>query len=214
MARRKQRHFWGLPGRRPAPSILKGKQPERSCVACRKTIAKAQLLRYVLSPAGEVILDYNAKLPGRGCYVCADSQCINKALRENGFKRAFKKDAISPSSEELMRVISEKASGVIVSLLSLAQRSRKLSLGAFAVEADIKSGSLSLLLVMADISPASEKKWKNASAAKGLCFMVLPHIGQLQTVFGNKKVVGIKDEGISRRLEIEIDRAFMSDRDS
>jgi hypothetical protein len=44
--------------------------------------------------------------------------------------------------------------------------------------------------------------------------MVLPYIDQLQTVFGNKKVVGIKDEGISRRLEIEIERAFMSDPNS
>ena len=214
MAQRKPKHFWGLPGRRPTPSILKGKQPERSCVACRKTIAKAQLLRYVLSPAGEVVLDYNAKLPGRGCYICADSQCINKVTSENGFNRAFKKDTISPSSKEIIRAISEKAKGVTVSLLSLAQRSRKLSLGAFAVEADIKSGSLLLLLVMSDISSASEKKWKSASAGKGLRFMVLPYIDQLQTVFGNKKVVGIKDEGISRRLEIEIDRAFMSDPNS
>ncbi len=67
---------------------------------------------------------------------------------------------------------------------------------------------------MSDISSASEKKWKSASAAKGLRFMVLPCIDQLQTVFGNKKVVGIKDEGISRRLEIEIKRAFMSDPNS
>ena len=214
MAQRKQKLFWGLPKRRPALSILKGKPPLRSCIACRKTIAKAQLLRYVLSPAGEVVLDYNAKLPGRGCYVCADNQCINKVLSENGFNRAFKKNTISPPSEEFIRSISEKASGVVVSLLSLAQRSRKLSLGAFAVESDIKSGSLSLLLAMSDISSASEKKWKSASAGKGLRFMVLPYIDQLQAVLGNKKVVGIKDEGISRRLEIEIERAFMSDPNS
>lgn len=185
------------------------KQPERSCIACRKTAAKAELLRYVLSPAGEVVLDYNAKLPGRGCYVCADSQCINKAANENGFNRAFKKNVVTPSSKELICAISEKASGVIVSLLSLSQRSKKLSLGAYAVEADIKSGSLYLVLAMSDISSASEKKWKSASAGKGLPFMVLPYIDHLQTVLGNKKVVGIKDEGISRRLEIEIDRAFM-----
>ena len=214
MVQRKPKHFWHLPGRRPTPSVLKGKQPLRSCIACRKIVAKAQLLRYVLSPAEEVVLDYNAKLPGRGCYVCADSDCLTKVSIERGFNRAFKKNVVSPSAKELMRAISEKASGVIVSLLSLAQRSRKLSLGAFAVEADIKSGSLLLLLVMSDISSASEKKWKSASAGKGLRFMVLPYIDQLQTVFGNKKVVGIKDEGISRRLEIEIDRAFMSDPNS
>lgn len=167
-----------------------------------------------MSPAGEVVLDYNAKLPGRGCYVCADIQCISKVTSENGFSRAFKKNAISPSSKELICAISEKASGVIVSLLSLAQRSKKLSLGAFSVEADIKNGSLLLLLAMSDISSASEKKWKSACAGKGLRFMVLPYMDQLQAVLGNKKVVGIKDEGISRRLEIEIDRAFMSDPDS
>lgn len=211
MVQRRQRRFWGLPGRRPAPSILMGKQPERSCIACRKTIAKAQLLRYVLSPAGEVVLDYNAKLPGRGCYLCADSKCITKVTSERGFNRAFKKNAISPSPDELISAISEKARGVIVSLLSLAQRSRKLSLGAFAVEADIKRGSLLLLLALSDISSSSEKKWKSASASKGLRFLVLPLIDQLHTVFGNKKVVGIKDEGIASRLEIEIERAFMSD---
>lgn len=129
---------------------------------------------------------------------------------ENGFNKAFKKSTISLTPEELISAISEKASGVIVSLLSLAQRSRKLSLGAFSVEADIKRGSLLLLLALSDISSASEKKWKSASAAKGLRFIVLPCIDQLQTVFGNKKVIGIKDEGISRRLEIEIERAFMS----
>lgn len=190
---------------------MKGKEPERSCIACRKTTAKARLLRYVLSPAGEVVLDYNAKLPGRGCYLCADSKCIDKVTREKGFNKAFKKSNIAPSPEELTCAISEKARGVIVSLLSLAQRSRKLSLGAFSVEADIKSGSILLLLAMSDTSSASEKKWKSASSAKGLRFMVLPCIDQLQSVFGSKKVVGIKDEGIAARLEIEIERAFMLD---
>lgn len=158
-----------------------------------------------------MVLDYNHKLPGRGCYLCADSSCIGRAKGGNAFGRAFKKKVSCPSAEELAGAVSGKAKGVIVSLLSLAQRSGKLSLGAFAVEADIKRGALLLLLAMSDISPASESKWKSAGAAKGLRFLVLPGIGQLETVLGNKKVLGVKDEGIARRLETEIERAFMSD---
>ena len=48
------------------------------CVFCRQRFAKAALTRYVFSPAGEFTRDDRQTMPGRGCYVCSHTACIQK----------------------------------------------------------------------------------------------------------------------------------------
>lgn len=54
----------------------------RTCVACRTVSGKRNLLRVVRSPDGQVRLDPSGKAEGRGAYVCASIECVEKALKK------------------------------------------------------------------------------------------------------------------------------------
>jgi len=48
----------------------------RTCIACRQVEDRAELVRLVLSPEGEVVVDYRGRLPGRGAWVHCREACI------------------------------------------------------------------------------------------------------------------------------------------
>lgn len=54
--------------------------PQRSCVACRETLPKRNLMRLVSTPEG-VRVDPSGKLPGRGAYLHDKKSCWQKALK-------------------------------------------------------------------------------------------------------------------------------------
>ena len=67
-----------------------GREPHRTCVACRRVRPKSELIRLVASD-GNVVVDERKVAPGRGAYACADGGCperarsrATKALRMTG----------------------------------------------------------------------------------------------------------------------------------
>lgn len=65
------------------------KIPMRQCLGCREHKPKKELIRVVRSPDGEVALDFKGKLPGRGAYVCPQSDCLARARKSRALERAF-----------------------------------------------------------------------------------------------------------------------------
>ena len=59
----------------------KRKIPERRCLGCNEHKPKAELLRVVRTPEGEVVLDFKGKMNGRGAYICKQLSCLKKARR-------------------------------------------------------------------------------------------------------------------------------------
>lgn len=78
-------------------SAVGAADPQRSCVACRATRPKEELLRFVRAPDGAVFLDVEARLPGRGAWVCAASTCVMRAVERGGFARAFEAAVLPPA---------------------------------------------------------------------------------------------------------------------
>jgi predicted RNA-binding protein YlxR (DUF448 family) len=58
---------------------MTGKDPQRSCLGCRETKDKKDLLRFVLAPDRTLVPDLLARLPGRGAYTCMNSACLRAA---------------------------------------------------------------------------------------------------------------------------------------
>ena len=56
--------------------------PLRTCVACRETKPKRELLRVVRTPDGHVLIDATGKKSGRGAYLCARLSCWESALKK------------------------------------------------------------------------------------------------------------------------------------
>ncbi len=63
--------------------------PQRTCVSCRRTGEKRELVRVVRTPQGTVEVDRTGKKPGRGAYVCGERDCWDKAVRQGRLEHAL-----------------------------------------------------------------------------------------------------------------------------
>lgn len=67
---------------------MEKKIPMRTCIACRVSKPKKELIR-VVKFNDEIKLDKTGKLNGRGAYVCNDEVCIVKLKKQKLLNRAF-----------------------------------------------------------------------------------------------------------------------------
>jgi predicted RNA-binding protein YlxR (DUF448 family) len=64
----------------------------RMCAVTRQVRPIDELIRFVVSPQGEVIPDLKRKLPGRGLWVSASRRAVAEAVRRHQFSKGFKRD--------------------------------------------------------------------------------------------------------------------------
>ena len=64
----------------------------RMCAVTREQKLTDELIRFVVSPAGEVVPDVKRKLPGRGLWVSASREVVAEAVRRHQFSKGFKRD--------------------------------------------------------------------------------------------------------------------------
>jgi len=62
------------------------------CAVSREQKPVSDLIRFVVSPAGEVVPDVKRKLPGRGLWVSASREMVAEAVRRHQFSKGFKRD--------------------------------------------------------------------------------------------------------------------------
>ena len=80
------------------------KIPMRMCTGCSESKPKAQLVRVVRSPQGEISIDLQGKKPGRGAYICKSVECLKKARKSKRIERSLE---TSISEEVYMQLESE-----------------------------------------------------------------------------------------------------------
>ena len=94
------------------PDLDNGPRTDRSatmrmCAVTRQVRPIDELIRFVVTPTGEVIPDLKRKLPGRGLWVSASRQAVAEAVRRNQFSKGFKRDlrvkpALADDTESLL----------------------------------------------------------------------------------------------------------------
>ena len=65
------------------------KIPMRQCMGCNEHIPKAELLRVVRGPEGEISLDFTGKKSGRGAYVCRKTACLGRVRKSGRLERVL-----------------------------------------------------------------------------------------------------------------------------
>lgn len=65
------------------------KTPQRTCVGCGRVTDKRSLVRIVRTPEGDVAVDPTGKRSGRGAYVCATRECLQRAVRSGKLSKAL-----------------------------------------------------------------------------------------------------------------------------
>lgn len=83
------------------------KTPQRMCIACRAGRDKNEFIRFVKLADGGVILDTTGKAMGRGAYVCNNTDCVKKAIKQRALNRAFKCEIAPEIYRELEETVGE-----------------------------------------------------------------------------------------------------------
>ena len=84
------------------------RQPQRTCVACRLVEGKRSLVRIVRTPDGTVELDPTGKRSGRGAYLHASRECVQKGLTSGILGRALKVELDPDRKQELQARLMEQ----------------------------------------------------------------------------------------------------------
>ena len=136
---------------------------DRTCIVTRRPAGPDELIRFVVGPDGAVVPDLKRNLPGRGCWVTADRERVDKAVKKALFTRAFKAQVTAPADLGGMvdRLIAKSALGA----LGLARKAGAVALGATKVEASVRSGAALLVLHAAEASEDGLRKIAQARRA-------------------------------------------------
>ena len=137
------------------PELDNGPRTEKSatmrmCALSRAVRPIDELIRFVVSPTGEVVADLKRKLPGRGLWVSASRKAVAEAVRRHHFGRGFKRDVrvaatLADDTEKLL------VRGVAEALAMAAKAGQVLS-GFSKVEAALRarqSGTAGQALIQA-----------------------------------------------------------------
>jgi len=82
------------------------KVPQRMCTGCMEMKSKKDLIRVVKNKDGEISLDLTGKKPGRGAYVCKNTECFEKAFKT----KRLEKNLENKISEDLYTSLREEIS--------------------------------------------------------------------------------------------------------
>ena len=66
------------------------KVPMRKCVGCQEMKSKKEMIRVIRTSEGEFLLDATGRKNGRGAYLCPNSDCLAKAVKNKGLERSFR----------------------------------------------------------------------------------------------------------------------------
>ncbi|MDP2357443.1 MAG: RNA-binding protein [Beijerinckiaceae bacterium] len=165
---------------------------QRTCIVTRAKLPPDELMRFVLSPDGEVVPDLKRKLPGRGVWVQATATAVAEAIRRKAFARGFKEPATTPVDlTERVDALLEKDA---LQSLSMANKAGLVTAGAFKVEAEIASQAPAALIHARDGSPDGARKLAAALKRRGETTVETPRIelfasAQLDLALGRANVI-------------------------
>jgi predicted RNA-binding protein YlxR (DUF448 family)/ribosomal protein L30E len=131
-------------------------QPQRRCLLTREVKGRDQMIRFVLDPAGQVVPDVDGRLPGRGMWLSAERNVLNRAAGANLFARAARRPARVEAN--LAEQVERLLVGRTLDCLGLARRAGQVAVGFEQVRACLRSSSAAVLIAAADSAPDGRGK--------------------------------------------------------
>ncbi len=175
---------------------------ERTCIATRRSLPRERMLRFVLSPGGEVVFDLKGNLPGRGAWLAPIPQAFEQARATRAFARAFKAPARVP--EDLRGHVLSQLARAALDTLSLARGAGEAVAGFEKTRALLKSRQAAVLVQAADGGVHGRRRLRALLKATGRDIPVVESLAatQLGLAFGRGRVIhaAMKDGGLARRF--------------
>lgn len=158
---------------------------ERRCLVTGETQDKPALIRFVLSPQGEVTPDLAGDLPGRGLWVGARRELIERAVEKRLFSRAARTEAKAPA--DLAERVAALLRGRALGYLGFARRAGQATVGFEKVRERLERGRVAMLVQASDASPEGRARLR--SRAVGIPSIELFSVGELSLALGRENVV-------------------------
>ncbi len=179
---------------------------DRTCIITRQQRPEEELIRFVLSPLGEVTPDLKRKLPGRGAWVTKGRTEVAEATAKKAFSKAFGAEA--KTTPDLPDLVAKLIRSELVQSLSLARKAGLAVAGFTKVEAAAKEGGLVALLHVATASADGTIK-VNRLCGPDVAVIDFWRPDELDLAFGRENVVhaALKRGGLSQKV-LELSAAF------
>lgn len=140
-------------------------QPVRRCALSRAELPAAQMVRFVVDPAGQVVPDIKKKLPGRGLWLEGRRDTLRKALQKGTFSRGFGSSVVVPPN------LAERTEDLLVAAacdaLAMAGKAGAAVAGFSRVEKAATTGGILALIHAAEAGEDGRRKLAGALRAAG-----------------------------------------------
>jgi uncharacterized protein len=158
--------------------------PERRCIATGEVQPKHGLIRFVVSPEGQIFPDLAEKLPGRGVWVSADRAALELAVKKNLFSRAAKKPVtVSP---DLIDLVEAGLTRRLTDLIALARKAGEAVAGFEKVKDWLSTRPVKVLLQATDGSERGKSKLWTPTGARYFSVLTAQELG---LAFGRQSVI-------------------------
>jgi predicted RNA-binding protein YlxR (DUF448 family) len=182
---------------------------DRKCIVSGEVMPEDRLIRFAVSPDGEVTPDVAATLPGRGIWARATRETLDVAVKKNLFAKAAKAQVkVAPDLAgrvEALLVARMQAD------LGMARRSDAIHLGFETVQRAIQSDDPPALMVQAcDGAADGKRKLFGAAHARGLKIQTTQCLtsAELSVAVGRENVIhaALKSGRLQERLSFDAKR--------
>jgi predicted RNA-binding protein YlxR (DUF448 family) len=168
---------------------------QRMCAVTRLVRPIDELIRFVVSPSGEVMADLKRKLPGRGLWVSASQKAVSEAARRNLFAKGFKRKVqISPTLAQDTENLLVRG---IVEALAMAAKAGRVVSGFTKVKTALEMHHARALIHAADgaadgirkLEAVSRQTGGNSDQPRELQVINLLTSAQLDLALGRSNVI-------------------------
>lgn len=176
----------------------------RRCLVTRRSLDPDRAVRCVVDPEGRVRPDLARRLPGRGMWLSAERDVVNRAVARNLFARAAGGQVrVDP---RLADDIEDLLTRRMLDALGLARRAGEVVAGFEQVRARLRAGPVGILMAARDGAPDGRRKLRRLA----------PHVpvvsaftsAQQGAALGHDSVVhiAVAPGALARRLLLDAER--------
>ncbi|EHM00240.1 hypothetical protein HMPREF9946_02701 [Acetobacteraceae bacterium AT-5844] len=162
------------------------KGPLRRCIVTRETGPKEAMLRFVLGPGRELVPDLAGKLPGRGMWLSARADVLERAQGRGAFSKAARGLVIPPP--DLRARIEQGLHGRIRDQVGLARRAGQAVCGFQQVREWLQRGRAGLLVEAVDGSASERQRLQGGHTVPVVAVLTAAELG---AIFGRDHAVHV-----------------------
>src|SRR6266852_949566 len=166
---------------------------ERTCIGCKVQREAHDLLRFVCTPQGGVILDASGHAPGRGVYVCCDVICLRKALKPAKLARTLEGSVLVPDFDVVYQEVRKLLYKRLRTCLSLGQKDGAVVSGYALLRKAFAQARVLYMILAEDIATARAEEYRSWCTQHNVPYVTLFTKAELGYIIGkpSRSAVGL-----------------------